>query len=106
MGLSKEAFVVETILRLMQMKLNEYSGNSPHGIEIHSIGYTYKDGPHQLEFDMHRKTKWQALKTLEKEGYLRHEKHQWYMTDKLWDAMKSIIIRFKIEQKKKEGPTE
>ena len=86
MALRKESFVAESIIQLIQCKIKELSsGWLAHGLYLGSIG----DG---LEFNMHRKTKWQSLKNLEKDGYVKLEGKTWNITDEFWTDIKRKIL--------------
>jgi len=102
-GLGKEAFIVETIIRLIHAKALEYNLGLSDGIKLDDIGfkgYDEEDRRIKLEFDIHRKTKWRALKNLEKDGYLEHEGHRWRMSDRLWRDLERAIVRFKLAERK------
>ena len=82
MGKGKEAFIVETLLKL----LNDKTYFKEYGVQLRYMGDDY---------DIHRKTKWKALKNLEKDGYLRREGNRWFMSDELWDRLVKIIRRLR-----------
>jgi hypothetical protein len=102
MGLGKESFIVELVIRLIWAKALEYDLDLSDGIKLDDIGFKgYNEkGQIKLEFDIHRKTKWKALKNLEKDGYLMREGHRWRMSDRLWNDLKKEIARFKLAEKK------
>jgi len=100
-GLSKEAFIFETIVQLIHAKNIEIEHGFIWGTKIGSIGWD-KDNP--KKFKIHKKTMWQAIKTLEKEGYIRRDKHDIYFTDEAWEPIKKNIIKFHIIKKTKDSP--
>jgi len=105
MGLGKEAFIVELVIRLIWAKALKYDLDLDDSIKLDDIGFKYNKEEHEkLEFNIHRKTKWKALKNLERDGYLEREGHRWRMSDKLWNDMEKEITRFKLAEKKSKLP--
>jgi len=104
MRLGKEAFIVETIIKLIQAKALEYSLGLSDSIKLDDIGFkgynNNEEGQIKLEFDIHRKTKWKALKNLERDGYLERDGHRWRMSDRLWKDLERVIARFKLAERK------
>jgi len=96
-GLSKEAFIFETVLKLIHSKnLEVEHGFKSWATKTRGIGWD-KDDPKL--FKITAKTKWQALKTLEKEGYIKRVGHDLYLTDEVWDRIKTLIIKFHVVRK-------
>jgi len=89
--LGKEAFIVETVLRLIIAKTSSFG---EHGISLRQIGWK----PNKVEFGIHRKTKWQILKNLEKESYVKREGKKYFMGERL---MKDLRPYLKEQYKKK-----
>jgi hypothetical protein len=99
-GLSKEAFIFETVLELIKAKEREYKFGHNLGITISGIGQS-RERPRS--FKISRKTKWASFKALEAEGIIRHLGHakgkDYTLTDEAWEAIKAEIIKFHLVKK-------
>ena len=102
MKLGKEAFIVELVIRLIWAKALQLDLGLSDSIKHDNVGFKGRneEKPIKLEFDIHRKTKWNALKNLERDGYLIRDGHRWRMSDRLWNDLEKEIARFKLAEKR------